>query len=126
MFFWIYFKTYFRAILGYFRPLGAPNIPKEWSWKIAFNYFFVCLYEIFKIRYWYRVFSWIYIKTYFRSILGYFRTLGAPNIPEVWSWKVAFNYFFVCLYEIYNIRYWYRVFYWIYIKDLFETYFGLF
>ena len=24
-----YFKTYLGPILGYFRPLGAPNIPKE-------------------------------------------------------------------------------------------------
>ena len=40
-----------------------------------------------------------------RPILGYFRPLGAPNIPEVWSWKVALNYFFVYLIEIYKMSY---------------------
>jgi len=40
-----------RPILGYFRPLGAPNIPKEWSWKVALNHFFVYLIEIYKMSY---------------------------------------------------------------------------
>ena len=40
-----------RPFLGYFRPLGAPNISKEWSWKVALIYFFVYLIEIYKMSY---------------------------------------------------------------------------
>ena len=102
---WIYLKAYFRAILDYFRPLGTPNIPKEWSWKVALIYFFVYLIEIFKMRYWYRVFTLIYFKTYLGPILGYFCPLSALSIPKEWSWNVALNYFFVYLIEIYKISY---------------------
>ena len=34
-----------------FGPLCALNIPKEWSWRVALNYYFVYLIEIYKMSY---------------------------------------------------------------------------